>query len=410
MKRRPASLTLALLAATSFGNMAFARTAPHATRPAAAAASQPADAGPPPTAPLAIPGVPMPPNLPQQAAYVLMDANTGAVIAAKAPEKAWPPASLTKLMTAYLTYQAIARGTLKMDQTVPISTTAWHTGGSRMFISPDMTVTVDQLLHGLIIDSGNDAAVALSEAVAGSQEGFVGLMNHEAKALGLSGTHYTDVDGLPNPALRTTALDVARLSRNIVRTYPQFLKISAQKYYTFDKIRQRSWNPVLFHDASVDGLKTGRTDEAGHCIDATALRNGRRLIAVVLGGPSWSVSTHDIEALLDYGYQFYTNVKIVQSGHAVAMMPVPTYRETRLPVGPAHDVTMTIPALAAKSLKTSVTYDAPPRQGVRRGQTVGTVTISAGNKTLITVPAIALADDPRAGIVTRMIRRLKASL
>ena len=411
MKRRLSLLALALLTATSYAagrTPAPGKSAAHI--PAAAATAPPQDAGPAPAAPLAIPGVPMPPTLPQQAAYVLMDADTGAVIAAKAPDQLWPPASLTKLMTAYLTYQAVAHGSLKMDQSVPVSVSAWHTGGSRMFISPSMTVTVDQLLHGLIIDSGNDAAVALAQAVAGSRSGFVGLMNHEAKALGLKSTHYTNVDGLPNPDLRTTAMDVAKLSRDIVRTYPQFLKISVKKHFTFDKIRQRSWNPVLFHDPTVDGLKTGRTKEAGHCIDATALRNGRRLIAVVLGGPSWTVSTHDIEALLDYGYQFYANAKVAVAGQPAGTLKAPLYRTTAVAVGPAHSITMTIPALAAKTLKTSVALDPPPAAGVRRGQTVGTITVSAGGKTLATVPAVALADDPPAGFVTRMMRKLKAAL
>ncbi len=414
MKRRLLCLTFALLSTTSLaaGHTATRHKAP-AHRPAhhaAAAAVPQQDAGPPPVAPLAVAGVPQPPELPQQASYVLMDADTGAVIAAKAPDQPWPPASLTKLMTAYLTYQAVARGALKMDQTVPVSATAWHTGGSRMFISPAMSVTVDQLLHGLIIDSGNDAAVALAQAVAGSRGGFVGLMNHEAKALGLKATHYTNVDGLPDPDLRTSAMDVATLSRDIVRTYPQFLKISVKKHFTFDKIRQRSWNPVLFHDPTVDGLKTGRTNEAGHCIDATALRNGRRLIAVVLGGPNWSVSTHDIESLLDYGYQFYTNATIVTVGKPAGTLKAPLYRTTSVAVGPGHDVSMTLPVLAAKTLKTNVTLDPPPAGGVHRGQRVGTITVTAEGKTLATVPAVALADDPRASFMTRMMRRLKAAL
>lgn len=411
MKRRLPPITLVLLAAAALPGVASARTAHHVAKARhPAAASLPAPNQTPPTAPLAIPGVPMPPTLPQQSAYVLMDAQTGAVIAAKAPDQPWPPASLTKLMTAYLTYQAVARGTLKMDQTVPVSEAAWHTGGSRMFISPSMNVTVDQLLHGLIVDSGNDAAVALAEAVAGSQEGFVGLMNHEAKVLNLTGTHYTDVDGLPDPALRTTAMDVAKLSRDIILTYPQYLKISVDKTYTFDKITQRSWNPVLFHDASVDGLKTGRTDEAGHCIDATALRNGHRLIAVVLGGPTWTASTHDIEALLDYGYQFYTNATIAEAGKPAGVMPLPDYQHITLPVAAKRDVVMTIPVIAAKSLKATIAYDPAPKAGIAKGQTVGTITVTSNGRTIATVPAVALADDKPAGLLTRAIRRIKHML
>ncbi len=431
MKRHPATLASILLAASAATALAGAPPLPPARLvvPATpAAAPQPGKAaaprpqagvpapgvalytGPQPEAPLAIPGVPAPPILPQQAAYVLMDANTGAVIAQKAPNVSWAPASLTKLMTAYLTYQAVERGTLKMDQAVPISVAAWHTGGSRMFISPNMTVTVHQLLSGLIIDSGNDAAVALAQAVAGNRGSFVGLMNHQAKVLGLTGTHYTNVDGLPDPNLHTTAMDVARLSRAILKSYPQYLQISIKKHYTFDNIRQRNWNPVLFHDATVDGLKTGLTNEAGHCIDATALRNGRRLIAVVLGGPSWAVSTHDIEALLDYGYQFYTNATIVKVGQPAGSLNAPLLRETTVPVAAGKAVSMTVSNLALKAIKTTVVLDPPPAAGVRRGQALGTMTVSDGTRTIATVPVVALVDDPRASFIKRMIRRIRAAL
>ncbi len=435
MSRPPATLITTLLAATAATALAAGPAPPSlppaylasparptapavaaqaATTPApvagAAALPAPAYTGPMPTAPLAIPGVAAPPELPQQAAYVLMDATTGAIIAEKAATSSWPPASLAKLMTAYLTYQAVAQGTLKIDQAVPISVTAWHTGGSRMFISPSMSVTVDQLLHGLIIDSGNDAAVALAQAVAGNRGSFVGLMNHQAKVLGLTGTHYTNVDGLPDPALHTTALDTAVLSRAIIQNFPQYLKISAQKFYTFDKIRQRSWNPVLFHDATVDGLKTGLTKAAGHCIDATASRGGRRLIAVVLGGPSWTVSTNDIEALLDYGYQFYMNATVITAGRPVGTLAAPLYRVTTVPVAPAKSVAMTLPQLAAKSLKTTVALNPPPKSGVHRGQDVGTMTVSSGGKALATVPVVALEDDPPAGFFTRLARRIRAAL
>jgi len=412
MKRTVATL-LSSIALVSAALPVSAAVPHHRGKPAARAAkaATPAvPAGPPPTAPLAVPGMAAPPELPAQAAYVLMDAKTGAVIAEKASSLEWPPASLTKLMTAYLVYQAIAHGTLKMDQTVPVSDAAWHTGGSRMFISPSMTVTVDQLLHGLIIDSGNDAAVALAQAVAGSRSAFVGLMNHEAKVLDLTGTHYVNVDGLPDPTLRTTAMDVAKLSRAIVTEYPQYLKISVEKHYTFDKIRQRSWNPVLFRDPTVDGLKTGRTNEAGHCIDATALRDGRRLIAVVLGGPNWATSTNDIESLLDYGYQFYTDATVVDAGKTVGSMPTPGYQQVSVPVAAQHDVVMTVPKVAVKGFKTTVTYDVPPKAGVTKGEVVGTITVSADGKTIATVPAVAMEADPEAGFMTRMVRGIKHAL
>ncbi len=366
--------------------------------------------GPPPTAPLAVAGIPAPPVLPEMASYVLMDVETGSIIAAKAPDKEWPPASLAKLMTAFLTYQAVARGTLKMDQTVPISNAAWHTGGSRMFISPAMSVTVDQLLHGLIIDSGNDAAVALAQTVAGNRAAFVTMMNAEARKLGLKGTHYVNADGLPAPDLQTTAIDVATLSRAIISRYPQFLKISVEKHYTFDNIRQRSWNPVLFKDPTVDGLKTGRTDEAGHSIDATALRNGRRLIAVVLGGPSWTVSSNAIEALLDYGYRFYTNKVVTTAKKSVGSLHNPMLDPETIPVGAAKTVTVTIPVMAPSAPKTALTLDPPGNRGIAAGTTVGTITVSVGGRTFATVPVVTLTAAKRAGIVTRLLRRMHKML
>ena len=217
------------------------------------------------------------------------------------------PASLTKLMTAHIVYQALHDGSLKLDQNVTITPEAWHAGGSRMFLSPNTQVTVDQLLHGLIIDSGNDAAVALAEQVAGTQDAFVQIMNKDAATLGLTNTNYTNVDGLPDPALHTSAMDVALLSRAILQDEPEILNISKMQSYTYDNITQQSWNPVLFRDPTVDGLKTGLTDESGHCIDVTAVRNGMRLIAVVTGGPSWHASTAAIESLLDYGQKFFTD-------------------------------------------------------------------------------------------------------
>ena len=362
--------------------------------------------GPPPVAPLAFANTPAPPELPNSPSYILIDDQTGAVIAAKSPNTPWPPASLTKLMTAYLTYQAIAHGTVKLDQKVPVSVTAWHTGGSRMFISPSMHPTIDQLLHGLIIDSGNDAAVALAQAVAGNRSAFVGLMNHAAAQLHMTGTHYTNVDGLPNPQLHTTATDLGILSRAIIAKYPQFLTISKEKHFTFDKIRQRSWNPVLFVDKTVDGLKTGRTKAAGRCIDATALRNGRRLIAVVLGGPSFKASTKDIEALLDYGYQFYANQTVSQAGKLLMTAAAPKLDPARVPVGAAKSLVLTLPVGAQSLLKTAVTLNAPLTDAVAKGAVVGTVTISANGKVIATEPAVALAGAKRAGFFTMMMRRL----
>jgi serine-type D-Ala-D-Ala carboxypeptidase (penicillin-binding protein 5/6) len=407
LARRPALAALLgglLLAGGLAVPYGHAATRAHLPAPPPPASTAPA------VAPLAGPNAPPPPALPDQASYILMDEATGAVIAEKAPDLRWPPASLAKLMTAYLTYQAIARGHLKTDSIVPISVTAWRTGGSRMFISPTDQVTVDQLLHGMIIDSGNDATVALAQAVAGTRGSFVQVMNKTAAKLGLTGTHYANVSGLPDPEMYTTARDIAVLSRAILQQYPQYLKISVKKHYTFDKIRQRSWNPVLFHDSTVDGMKTGRTDAAGHCIDATALRDGRRLIAVVLGGPNWVASTHAIEALLDFGYQFTADATVAEGGKPVGTLKAPRLEPETIAVGVAHDVVMTVPTGATKALTTQLVLDPPGAQGIAKGAVVGRLTISADGKPIATIPAVALAAAKPAGFITLLMRRVRALL
>ncbi len=374
------------------------------------ATPMPTGPAPVPTSPTADKNTPTPPVLPNMTAYVLMDAKTGAVLAQAAPNLQLPPASLTKLMTAHLVYQALEDGSLKMNQIVPVTTAAWHAGGSRMFISPASVVTVDQLLHGLIIDSGNDAAVALAQEVAGSQGAFVQMMNKEAAKLGLTNTHYTNVTGLPNPALHTSAMDVAVLTRVILQDEPQILNISKEQSYTYDHITQASWNPVLPHDPTVDGLKTGLTKESGHCIDATGVRNGIRLIAVVTGGPTWTASTAAVESLLDYGQRFFTEARIATAKAPIATITSQALESGNVAVGVPASITVTLPddAVAKVTHQISVTTDLTP--GVTKGETIGSVTYTAEGKTLATSPLIALADSAPVTWSTKLKRKLGAML
>ena len=338
--------------------------------------------------------------------YVLMDARTGAIIAEAAPDLQVAPASLTKLMTAHIVYQAVKNGSLTMNQTVPVSVAAWHTGGSRMFINPNTDVTVDQLLHGLIVNSGNDAAVALAQAVAGTQSSFVQLMNRDARQLGLTDTNYTDVDGLPDPALHTSALDVAKLSRAILQDEPQILNISKLPSYAYDNITQTSWNPVLAVDPTVDGLKTGLTNESGHCIDATAVRGDMRLIAVVMGGPSWQASTAAIESLLDYGQKFFTDAAISTAGQQIDTLHSAALNTGMVPVGVANSINMTVPSDGASKVAYKITYTADLTPGVTKGETLGTVTYTLDGKTLASSPVIALTDAPPASFFTKLKLKL----
>lgn len=354
--------------------------------------------------------IPPAPSLPNVASYVVLDYQTGQVIAFKDPDLRRAPASLTKLMTAYLTYQAIAGGSLRLDESVPVTQTAWKTGGSRMFLQPQLPVTVDQLLHGLLIDSGNDAAVALAENVGGSQSAFVTLMNDAAARLQLYSTHYSNVDGLPDDNLYTTAADVARLSRDLIQQYPQVLQITKLQSYTYNKITQRSWNPVLFRDPSVDGLKTGLTDASGHCIDATALRNGRRLIAVEMGAPSWSSGTDAIEALLNYGYRFYQNREVYPAGRQVGMASHTDWSPMQVPVKVAQAVVVTIPRNREGDIQTRVLWDPKVQPPFAQGAVLGQLELSIDGKVLRNVPVIATERVRKASWLDRLWHRVRAAI
>lgn len=354
--------------------------------------------------------IPPAPSLPNVASYVVLDYQTGQVIASKDPDLRRAPASLTKLMTAYLTYQAIAGGSLRLDESVPVTQTAWKTGGSRMFLQPQLPVTVDQLLHGLLIDSGNDAAVALAENVGGSQSAFVTLMNDAAARLQLHSTHYSNVDGLPDDNLYTTAADVSRLSRDLIQQYPQVLQITKLQSYTYNKITQRSWNPVLFRDPSVDGLKTGLTDASGHCIDATALRNGRRLIAVEMGAPSWSSGTDAIEALLNYGYRFYQNRELYPAGKQVGMASHTDWSPMQVPVKVAQAVVVTIPRNREGDIQTRVLWDPKVQPPFAQGAVLGQLELSIDGKVLRNVPVIATERVRKASWLDRLWHRVRAAI
>ena len=374
------------------------------------ATPMPAGPAPVPDSPASDKNTPLPPTLPDETSYVLMDAKTGAILAEAAPNLQVAPASLTKLMTAHIAFQALHGGSLKLDQTVPVSPEAWHAGGSRMFIDPTSVVTVDQLLHGLIIDSGNDAAIALAEQIAGSQDSFVQLMNRDASAMGLTNTSYTNATGLPDPALHTTAMDVAKLTREILQEEPEILNISKLQSYTYDNITQASWNPVLAHDPTVDGLKTGLTKESGHCIDATAVRNGDRLIAVVMGGPTWHASTAAIESLLDYGQKFFTDATIATAGAAIDTLASQALDTGSVPVGTADSLVVTLPRDAVSAVTHSITYNADLTNGVTRGQVLGTISYTLGTRPVGSSPLSALASSPPASLTTKLNRALKKYL
>lgn len=354
-----------------------------------------------------LPVIPGAPDLPARN-YVLMDPVSGQVLAARAADQAVAPASITKLMTAYLTFDALSRGSLKLGQTVPISVEAWKAGGSTMFLQPRLPVTVEQLIQGLVVVSGNDAAVALAEAVAGNTSSFVQMMNATARGLGMSDSHFLNVDGLPMPGHVVSARDIGILTEAIIRRFPQYLHYFGEKTFTYNHITQRNWNPLVFSDPTVQGMKTGHTDEAGYCLDATAMRQGRRLIAVVLGAGTRKQSADAAEALLDYGYRFFTTRRVYTAGQQLDTIHNTYAASYTIPVGVAHDVWVTLPS--GRSVQSSVVFNSQPALPLARGQAIGTLVLRSGGTELTRVPLVALQPVARAGIFRHWINLAKARL
>ena len=335
-------------------------------------------------------------------AWVLVDHATGQVLAGKDPDARIEPASLTKLMTAYLTFAALKAGTITPDQVVPVSTKAWRMEGSRMFIEPNKPVTVDELIRGVIVQSGNDACVALAETIAGSEEAFAALMNREAQRLGMVNTNFTNSTGLPDPQLYTSANDLARLAAAIVRDFPEYYSLYSLKEFTYNNIKQPNRNRLLYMDPTVDGMKTGHTSSAGYCLVSTARRGERRLISVVLGAASDTVRAQESLKLLNFGYQFYETVKLYSAEEALSQFRVWKGKLNELPVGFTKDFALTVPKEAANKIQVSLESRQPLVAPLQRGQEVGTLTVAIDGKPLGQYPVVALQDVEVAGFFGRL--------
>lgn len=330
--------------------------------------------------------------------YVLMDAATGQIIASKNMNEKMPPASLTKMMTLFLASKALANGQVHLTDSTRVSDNAWRTGGSRMFIQVGTVVGVEDLLQGIIVDSGNDATVAMAEFLAGSEDSFVPLMNHEARTLGMLNTHYTDSNGLPNPAHYTSPHDIALLARALINTYPQYYHWYSQKSFTYNKIRQYNRNRLLWHDATVDGVKTGHTEAAGYCLVASSKRDGMRLISVIMGAPSDAARANDNEALLNFGFRFYKTFDVYRGGVPIAQARTWLGKNKIVPLGVAKDLYVTLPLGQYQNLKTNITVPSSLQAPVSKGQVYGAVTLMLNNQNLLTEPLVALRNNPKGGI------------
>lgn len=388
MSRSPAA---SLLTATAFVFLSVCIRAAAATAPV-----------PQPPAPT----MPLPPAPAMDAgAYILLDYQTGQVLAQKNAEERLPMASLTKLMTAYIVFSALKAGQLTLDTPVPVSDAAWRTGGSRMFINPGTRIPVLDLLKGMIVESGNDATVALAQKVGGTRAGFVQMMNEYAQRLGLKSTHYEDVDGLPMPGHYTTARDLATLTRDIIQDFPQYYFIFKIKKFTWDHITQRNRVSLLWTDPSVDGLKTGHTKAAGYCLIASADRKGMRLISVVLHAPSWDARLSDSEALLNYGFNNFENEKVVTADAPVLKPRVYESAAGYAAVGAPRDLYITVPRSRAASLQTNAALTQTQLVApLPAGSVVGQLTVTDGNSQVVgREPLVTLEAVPAGGLLTRAV-------
>lgn len=336
-------------------------------------------------------------------AWVLVDHATGQVLAEKDPDARIEPASLTKLMTAYLTFAALKAGTITPEQTVPVSEKAWRMEGSRMFIEPLKPVTVQELIRGVIVQSGNDACVALAELIAGSEEAFAALMNREAQRLGMTNTHFTNSNGLPDPQLYTTARDLGKLASAIIRDFPQeYASLYSMKAYTYNGITQPNRNRLLYLDATVDGMKTGHTAAAGYCLVSSALRGPRRLISVVLGASSDTVRAQESLKLLNFGFQFYDTVKLYSADQALSQFRVWKGKANEVGAGFTSDLMLSLPKDGAAKVQSTVESQQPLVAPLERGQRIGTLKLSLDGKPLGEYPVVALQDVPVAGFFGRL--------
>ena len=346
------------------------------------------------------PGVPPAPAA-AAAAWLLTDVTSGQTLTAGNADERRDPASLTKLMTAYIVFGALRAKTIVPSQMVAVSERAWRAEGSRMFIEPRRAVSVDELLRGMIVQSGNDASIALAELVAGSEDAFVVRMNAEAARLSMTNTHFTNVTGLSNPQHYSTASDLAKVAAALIRDYPEYYPFYSQKEFRYNNITQPNRNRLLWTDPHVDGMKTGHTEAAGWCIVATALRGDRRVLAVVLGASSDAARASEAQKLLNWGFQAFDTVQLYQSGKQVTTLRVWKGASPEVPAGFLADRYLTLPKGTADKLAVTMQAEEPLVAPIARAQRVGTVKIALEGKPVAEFPMIALEEVPLASLFGR---------
>jgi serine-type D-Ala-D-Ala carboxypeptidase (penicillin-binding protein 5/6) len=353
------------------------------------------------TASAAVP-IPTPPNV-NARSWVLIDYQSGRVLAGNKAEVQMEPASITKLMSGYVVFRALKEKRLAPSDMVSISERAWKAEGSRTFAQVGTQIPVDVLIKGMIVQSGNDATIALAEKVGGTEDGFVQMMNHYAEELGLKNSHFNDSSGLPGPTHYMSAHDIASLSRVLIRDFPEEYKLYSLREFEYGGIKQQNRNGLLARDPSVDGIKTGHTDSAGYCLASSAKRGDMRLIAVVLGTDSFKAREDASAALLNFGFTFFETVKAKGAGDVVLKPEVYKGAEDRVTLVPSHDVFVTVGRGAGTKLTSTATVKEPVIAPIKAGQTLGELTISDGKDVVAKVPLVAQAAVPEGGWWTRMV-------
>jgi D-alanyl-D-alanine carboxypeptidase (penicillin-binding protein 5/6) len=352
--------------------------------------------------------VPPPPGMPTPAApqlgassYILMDFNSGEVLVEHDADSPVEMASLTKLMTSYVVFKELDSGDISIEDVVTISENAWRAVGSRMFLEPKMQVTVEELLRGLIIQSGNDASVALAEHLAGTESSFATVMNYYAEQLGMTGTNYENSTGLPDDNHYSTARDTALLSTAIIRDFPDYYRWYSEKEYNFNNIRQHNRNNLLWRDPAVDGLKTGHTEAAGYCLAASAKREGMRLISVVMGSFSEQSRASESQSLLNYGFRFFETVQLYRAGQELAQGRVWKGEAEQVALGLAEDMFLSIPRGRYDDLDARIEMQPELKAPLGAGQEVGRIRIFLGDEVVASRSLVTLSGIAPAGFLSR---------
>lgn len=351
-----------------------------------------------------------PPSLAVKA-YLLKDFNSGNVIATLNSDMRVEPASLTKIMTAYLSFKALKNGHLQLTQTLPVSEIAWKVEGSKMFIEPNKPVTVDELLHGMIIQSGNDASIALAEGIASTESQFAEMMNKEAQRLGMKNTHYMNATGLPDPQHYTTANDLSILATALIRDFPaEYKRLYSVKEYTYNKITQPNRNRLLWLDPNVDGMKTGHTESAGFCLISSAKRDGVRRISVVLGAPTDAARATESQKLLNYGFQYFDSTLVYKQGQSISQLKVWKGNENQLASTVANDLYLTLPKGQYTNVKAVISSTQPLIAPINKGQVIGNVKFTLNGKVIDERTLVAAKSIDGAGILGRAWDSIKLLL